>query len=127
MVKEVIISIIIVATIFFGDSVTQNYAKSTIEELSYNLGELRQEITAENKEKMKEKVGVVDDDWNRIHDKLAYFIEHDELEKVENGLVSMKSFIETEEYEESINELDKSVFVLKHIEDKNQFNLKNVF
>lgn len=65
--------------------------------------------------------------WQEKHDKLAYFIEHDELEKVETELVAIKSSIETEDYEESISELDKSVFILKHIEDKYDFNMQNVF
>ena len=61
------------------------------------------------------------------HDKLAYFIEHDELEKVETDLVSIKSYIETQEYEQAVGELDKGAFVLKHIEDKYAFNLQNIF
>lgn len=65
--------------------------------------------------------------WQEKHDKLAYFIEHDELEKVETELIVIKSYIETEDYEESISELDKGVFILKHIEDKYAFNLQNVF
>ncbi len=65
--------------------------------------------------------------WERRHDKLAYFIEHDELEKVKTDLTALNSFIETKEYAEAISELDKCVFVLKHIEDKYAFNLQNVF
>ena len=65
--------------------------------------------------------------WEARHDKLAYFIEHDELEKVETDLTSLKSFIETNSYSEATSELDKSVFVLQHIEDKYAFNLENVF
>ena len=58
---------------------------------------------------------------------MAYYIEHDELEKVRTNLTELKSHTETEEYEEAINDLDKSVFVLEHIEEKSEFNLKNIF
>ena len=58
---------------------------------------------------------------------MSYFIEHDELEKVENNFTGLKSFIETQENAEAINELDKGVFTLKHIEDKNSLNLRNIF
>ena len=79
------------------------------------------------KEKIKNDMESIYQQWEQRHDKLAYFIEHDELEKVETEFVAIKSYIETDEYEEAISELDKSVFILKHIEDKYAFNLQNVF
>ena len=77
--------------------------------------------------KIESKVKEVRDDWENRHDKLAYYIEHNELEKVETNLVALNGFIESNEYSDAISELDKSVFVLKHIEDKYAFNLENVF
>ena len=77
--------------------------------------------------KIESKVKEVRDDWENRHDKLAYYIEHDELEKVETNLVALNGFIESSKYSDAISELDKSVFVLKHIEDKYAFNLENVF
>lgn len=58
---------------------------------------------------------------------MAYYIEHDELEKVETNLTALKSFVDSNEYVDAMSELDKSVFVLKHIEDKYAFNLQNIF
>ena len=81
----------------------------------------------EVKENIKNKKEEIKKEWENIHDKLAYFIEHDELEKVKTDLTALNSFIETKEYAEAISELDKCVFVLKHIEDKYAFNLQNVF
>ena len=79
------------------------------------------------KEKVQKEIEDIYKQWEERHDKLAYFIEHDELEKVETQFVAIKGYIETEDYEESISELDKSVFILEHIEDKYAFNLQNVF
>lgn len=129
MLKELIICIVIVIVIFFGNVMTQNYTKETMEELASNLEDLKTEIVNENKDtnNINNKIDKLNKTWENAHDKLAYFIEHDELEKVETNLVSMKSLIETGQYEESTNELDKNIFVLKHIEDKYSFNLKNIF
>ena len=77
--------------------------------------------------KIESKVKEIRDEWESRHEKLAYYIEHDELEKVETNLVALNGFIESNEYSDAISELDKSVFVLKHIEDKYAFNLENVF
>ena len=129
MLKEMIICIIIVVVIFFGNSTIQKYTKESVSEISNGLMQLRQDLTNQNVEnnKAKEKMNEVYSKWEKKHDKLAYYIEHDELEKVETDLVSIKSYIETQEYEQAVGELDKGAFVLKHIEDKYAFNLQNIF
>ena len=58
---------------------------------------------------------------------MAIYIEHDELEKVKTDMVALEGFIEVEDYETGINELNKSVYVLQHISDKYSFSLVNVF
>lgn len=127
MLKETIICIIIVIAIIFGDKTTQNYTTESVSTLSSGLMALREEFNQNNKEKMQNDMENIYQQWEQRHDKLAYFIEHDELEKVETEFVAIKSYIETDEYEEAISELDKSVFILRHIEDKYAFNLENVF
>lgn len=131
MWKEVIICGVIIITIFIGNQITQNYSVETIEELTKQLEELKQEMYQKQEnvdsEKNNEKMDDIFKQWNERHDKLAYYIEHDELEKVETNLTSLKSYIKSNEYAEAVSELDKSVFVLKHIEDKYVFNLQNIF
>ncbi len=129
MLKETIISIIIVITIILGNNSTQNYTKESVSELSSGLLTLRENMKQKEveNEKVRNEIEEIYKQWEEKYDILAYFIEHDELEKVETQLIAMKSFIETEDYEESISELDKSVFILRHIEDKYSFNLQNIF
>ncbi|MCI8444739.1 MAG: DUF4363 family protein [Clostridia bacterium] len=132
MGKEIIICMVIVIVIIVGNIVTQNYTVKSVEKLSQQLEELKvdlkevrekQEVSKQTKEKMER----VQENWKERHNKLAYFIEHDELEKVEDNLTGIKSFIETQEYAEAISQLDKGVFILKHIEEKYDFNLENIF
>lgn len=131
MGKETVICIIIVTLIVIGNIVTQNYTIESVGELTNKLTELKSELSQNesdiSKDNMKEKIKEVEDNWNSRHDKLAYFIEHDELEKVDTNITALKSFIETNEYTEAISELDKGVFVLKHIEAKYAFSLENIF
>ena len=129
MLKETIICIIIVIAIIFGNNMTQDYTKESVNELSSGLMLLREDINQEeiDNEKGRNEIDRIYKQWEERHDKLAYFIEHDELEKVETELIAIKSYIETQDYQELISELDKSVFILKHNEDKYAFNLQNVF
>ncbi len=129
MLKEIIICIIIVISIVFGNSMTQNYTKESVNKLCSELMLLRETVSQENMEddKIKNDAENVYKEWEKRHEKLAYYIEHDELEKVETELIGIKSDLETEDYEELIIGIDKSVFILEHIEDKYAFNLQNVF
>lgn len=131
MYKENIICTVIIVLIIIGNIITQKYTKTSVEETSATLTELREEITKEDNEingnEAKEKIDKIHEMWDQKHDLLAYYIEHDELEKVETNLTWLRSFIESKEYSDALAELDKTVFVLRHIEDKNKFNLQNVF
>lgn len=129
MLKESIVCIVIVIAIIFGNNTTQDYTKESVRELSSGLVKLRENVNQENieNENIQKEVEGIYKNWEKRHEKLAYFIEHDELEKVETELIAIKSEVETGNYEELISGIDKSVFILEHIEDKYAFNLENVF
>lgn len=131
MQKEVIVCIFIIVLIIVGNVVTQNYTVESVESLADQLSDLKSDIFKEEenieRDSIKDKIKQIEDNWESRHDKLAYYIEHDELEKVETNLTSLRSFIEAKENSEAVSELDKSIFVLKHIEDKYAFNLQNIF
>ncbi|MBQ2938591.1 MAG: DUF4363 family protein [Clostridia bacterium] len=129
MTKEIVICIIIVVFIFMGDLVTQNYTNDSISEASSNLNQLRDELVKEDVdlEMLREKIIRARTNWDNRHKKLAYYIEHDELEKVETDLSALYGYIDVEEYEEAVAELDRTVYVLEHIKHKNVFNLENIF
>ena len=127
MLKEMCICIIIVVLIFGLDIFTQNYTKESVNKISEMLANLKEEILKTNKSEITKKVKEIDNNWNKMHDKLAYYIEHDELEKVDTAIITMKSYIETEDYSSAVAELDEGKFVLEHIQKKTAFNLQNVF
>lgn len=131
MQKEIVVCIFIIALIIVGNIVTQNYTVDSVESISNQLSDLKLDIFEEEdnieRDSVKDKIKQIENNWESRHDKLAYYIEHDELEKVETNLTSLRSFIEANENSEAVSELDKSIFVLKHIEDKYAFNLQNIF
>lgn len=127
MLKETIICIIIVITIFSLDMFTQRYTNKTIEEVTGILSNLKEEVLDSNKEKVKDGIDSIDKKWGSSHDKLAYYIEHDELEKVDTAIVRMKSYVEADDYSSAVAEIDEGIFVLEHIQKKYSFNLQNIF
>lgn len=127
MLKETIICSIIVVLIISLDVFTQGYTKKATSEINQVFKELKEEMLTENKKQIDNKVKSLDEKWGKKHDTLAYYIEHDELEKVDTAIVSLKSYVETEDYSSAVAELDEGKFVLEHIQKKNAFNLENVF
>ena len=129
MIKETIICTVLVIAILFGNTITQDYSKKAVEDLSQSLLFLREEITRSevDQEKAKGEAEKLEKEWKEKQNKLAYYIEHNELEKIEVELTAIQSHIETQEYQDSTSEIDKSIFLLQHIEDKYAFNLQNIF
>lgn len=107
--------------------VTQNYTKKCVETLTNELENLKQNLIQKETEQAKIKTEEINQKWEQMHNKLAYYIEHDELEKVETYFTACKSFTQTENYDLAISELEKTTFVLDHITDKYSFNLVNIF
>ena len=128
MFKEIFICILILSMIFVGNYITQSYTLKSVNEISSNLVEIKDEMQKENIEskKVNDKIGEMSNNLERRHDKLSYYIEHNEIEKLETELTSLKSYVEVEQYDEAINEIDRALFLLNHIKDKDEFNMKTV-
>ena len=128
MRKEFVICLIIIALIAIWNFFSRDYTKKSGEEILDSLQQIKQAVEAkEDDVKVKEKLEETEKIWKNKQDKLAYFIEHNELEKIDTNLVLLKSYIETEEHNETIREINELAFLVKHIEEKYAFNLKNIF
>lgn len=127
MFKELIISILIVVLIVVLDFVTQNYTKEAVRQTSIMLNSLKEEIEKYEQNRSDDNMEKIFNTWEQKRKNMAYFIEHDELEKVETNFTNIKSYIEGEEFDMAITSIDEAEYILKHIEDKNSFNLENIF
>ena len=129
MKKELIICFIVISIVIIGNVLTQNYTKQSTKKMNEKLYELRTELTKQekNKEKITEKVNQVKEKWEEKQELLAYYIEHDELEKVETQIFLLSGEVEAELYQDAVPEIEKCIFILQHIEDKTALNIKNIF
>lgn len=127
--KEILISIIVIIFVVVLNIVTENYTKQCVETMNNNLDELKYIINNEEKdnEKIREKIQSIKYQWNEKYNKLAYYIEHDELEKVNTQLASLQANIDEEEYEQAMPDLDVCIFILNHIKEKSAMKIKNIF
>lgn len=129
MKKEAIICIITFIFIIIGNSITTNYTYESVRNTTSQLDELKEIISKDDVdfELAKNRINTIHEKWDVRYNALAFYIEHNELEKIETELTGLRSSIETKEYEEGLNELDRAVYLLKHIEEKNKLSWKNIF
>ena len=129
MKKEIIITIVTILVIIAGDIITQNYTKKCVGETNQRLLELKQDIMKDEKEneELKNKSEEIYNKWREDSKGLAYYIEHDELEKVDVQIQIITADLEAETPEDSIPEIEQAVYLLHHIEEKRALKLKNIF
>jgi len=129
MKKELIICIVVISFVIIGNIITQSYTKDCVAKIDNELTQLKEKITRKekNEEEIADRIENVKIAWDNMQEKLAFYIEHNELEKVETQISVLKGQYESKEYEDMFPEIEKCIFILEHIEDKTALNIKNIF
>ena len=132
MKRELITCIVIIVFIVTLNAVTQGYNQESADEITSQLQELKEVVLLKIKEEEPQKqeqdiLKQIMENWQERHEKLAYFIEHDELEKVETELQYVKANLEVQEYQASMENIENSIFILNHIKEKFTLQIKNIF
>ena len=114
------------------NAVTQGYNQESADEITSQLQELKEVVLLKIKEEEPQKqeqdiLKQIMENWQERHEKLAYFIEHDELEKVETELQYVKANLQVQEYQASMQNIGKSIFIIHHIKEKFTLQIKNIF
>lgn len=129
MKKEAVIVIITIVLIFIGNFILEKYSSWAISTTTDKLEQLKNLISQENIEpkEAKDMINKIHEYWDEKYRTMSFFIEHNELEKVETELTGLRASIEEEEYSEALNELARAEYILKHIGEKNKLSWKNLF
>ena len=127
--KEITIIILILMIIFGGALYTQKFLNNTADMLVSKLENLKTELENNNKEQqnLEQQTDEIYGDWENINEKWSVVVLHDEIDLIETSLIRMKSKIKTGSLDESMEDLDTSIFLLKHIKEKEKTSLKNIF
>lgn len=144
MKKEIIIVVIIIIAIVAIDRITQNHTKNSFANINNKLVEIKEigkdiensekessrqliQETENKKQELKNKIEEMEKEWRKINKRTAFYIEHDELEKVNTSMAKFKEYFELEEYTEAIPELESCKYILNHIKDKEAMQFINLF
>lgn len=127
--KQVIIIIIVLIIIFGGAWYTQNFLNETSDTLVSRLENLKTDLEkgSVDENRLKEETDEIYGEWEDINEKWSVIVLHDEIDLIETSLIRMKSKIKIGEIDESMEDIDTSIFLLKHIKEKEKTSLKNIF
>ena len=114
MYKEIIICIFIITFIIIISILTERYTSNAVETLNEALESFKV-ILLDERLIEEGEVNSINDNiinlWKSKNEILSYYIEHDELEKVETELTALSSCIDTEKFEDGIENIDKCIFI----------------
>ncbi len=129
MKKEIIMSIVIVLIIVIADIITGKITKNMVIEMTNKLEGLREVIENEesDEKEIASKIRDIKNTWEDENKVLSYYLEHDELEKVETELNSLIGLSKDRDIEEELTTIQRAEFILEHISEKYKLSLNNFF
>ena len=132
MQKEMIIVAVIIVVVVVVNITTDKYTKNCVSEINMKLEEICDMANASLEEEKEnnqiiEKMDVLREEWSNFSKKLAFYIEHDEIEKVDTSIVEINEYIKLGLFDDSIPEIRKCSFILEHIKNKGELQVINLF
>lgn len=127
MYKQFIICVVIIIIIVIAEIFTQNYTKKSVSTVTDNLDIIQEKIDTNDKVVSKKEFDDMINDWDHRYEILAYYLEHDELEKIKIELVSLEADIKVEDFDQATNDIKRAIFLLEHIKQKSALQIKNIF
>ena len=128
MIRDIFIITIIIISVIIGTIYTQNLLGENTDVLLKELGRLETNINENmQKEEIDKNANDIYQKWREVSEKWSIIIDHQEIDLIEKALLAVKSTIETEEYNKSIQKIQESIYLIGHIKEKEELNIKNIF
>lgn len=124
MKKEIVICFLIIIVIIIGDVCLQKYTNNFLNDINYKLSDMKN--TLDNEDISKSKIEEINKYCDEKFNLLACFLEHNELEKIKTQLVIIKSSVEVRDTEYAHEEIDRAIYLIKHLKDKQSLMIDNI-
>jgi len=125
MRRIIVVCVIIIALIVVLDLYLQRYIDNTFDMMSSMLNDISYNL--DNNEDSMKKIENLDETWKNNYTRMACFLEHDELEKINTQITVIKAGIEVEDSEFVHEEVERAIYIVQHIKQKESLKLDNIF
>lgn len=124
--KEIIVIVIIFCLITVLDIFTKRNTEFVMENMINELNKLYEQISREEKYNIN-LIYDIENNWKEKMKVMSLYLEHNELEKVNNSLAKLKSNVESKEKYMAVENIEETKFLIEHIKNKNLLNIENIF
>lgn len=124
--KEIIVIVIIFCLITVLDIFTKRNTEFVMENMINELNKLYEQISREEKYNIN-LIYDIEKSWKEKMKVMSLYLEHNELEKVNNSLAKLKSNVESKEKYMAVENIEETKFLIEHIKNKNLLNIENIF
>ena len=69
----------------------------------------------------------IEEEWKEINKIWSTVILHEELDMIEMSILEVKSCIQTQNLDGGLEEIDKTIFLVGHIKEKEALKWRNIF
>ena len=128
-VKETIAMIFIIVFILVAEVVTNKIIKESVERINEEVSQIQADLNNQenlHKDDIYDQVIKLENEWKEEEEKLSYFAEHEELEKVSTSIVLLKSNIASEEIANAAERVEELQFRIEHIKNKQKLKWNNI-
>ena len=126
MFEQITIVIIIVILIIFLEVITSKNTNYSINKMLEEINTIS-DLLEKDINKAKEKSKNIFKEWEKLENKMNYYLEHDELEKVGRQIAILESQINSENILDIKQNISEIKFLLRHIEEKPKITIDNIF
>ncbi|HYF75411.1 MAG TPA: DUF4363 family protein [Candidatus Nitrosocosmicus sp.] len=125
--KPLVIIAILTILLIAGGCLTLYALNSEAERLSDELSSLEEDINNQNWDSATEKLEKFHEKWDRATTLWSMLIDHNEIDSIELVISKLVSYVRTHDKNEALAQLSSLKALIKHIPEKESFNLKNIF
>lgn len=122
--------ITVIVGIFVLIVFASHYATSTLSEHAQSLEERIDNITINteknNWEAAESELSAIEEEWPKVENLWSALLDHEEIDHIDEALKKVSSYVKSKNAPFALAELSVLKQYIKHIPDKEAFNLKNI-
>jgi dihydroorotase len=125
--KKLILSLILLVIITAAGILSIRYFKSSSDYVVKDIDKTAALVRQNNWKDAQTQISNIDKEWKSTEKTWSLLTDHIEVDNIEMSLKKSKEFIETLNPSQALAELESLKFMVEHIYEKEQINLKNIF
>jgi len=125
---RIIVSIVLLIMLLIAFHIyTQHVFDSAAERLETMISSLENNIILKNWGEAQSTIENIEKDWTKTKKTWALFLDHTEIDNIDEALSKLKKYIDTREPSLALAEASTLKLFIVHIPEKEALNLENIF